>query len=217
MKTALLIQGYPSASQRIKDLWRYYKKSGFDIFGVDTEDGSCNWPEHIHRKAIGKNAYIEGGHLSQKLCDCVAWFLSDPIFTPYTHVCVIENDVIFLKPPPAMDVEITSRLAGFQVLPMKALKFWHNPWWMSREIAVKFVAGAKELLAAGENELGHPDFFFGLVCERYNLPVVDLPGAFSQNSFDNQYSLEIGRKAVREGAWVVHGVKTLDQLKYITT
>lgn len=215
MKTALLIQNYPAAAERVKLLWSYYRRAGLDIFGVSTEDGECFWPEAIPAKKIGINAYIQAGHLSKKLADCFDWFLTDPLFQSYDSVCVIENDTIFLGPFPDHGYHVTARLAGGPVPPMKAGRFWHNPWYLTRDMAKRFVSGAKELLAQGENELGNPDFFFGFVCERYMLPVVDFPGCMSQNSFDNPHSVEVGRRAVKEGCWCIHGVKTKAQLDAI--
>lgn len=207
MKTALMIQNYPAARDRIQFMFPQWEKSGMDLFGVDTEDGDCFWPKPIPTKKIGINAYIEAQHLPQKLVGCVNWFIGDSIFDGYTHLCIIENDTLIIKPPPYQEVVVASHLAGGRLPPMLASRFWHNPWWMSRVSCHMFCDEANRLLAKGSNELGNPDFFFGLVWETIGIDPFNMPDTYSENHIFHKEQVERAKASIDKGAWAVHGVK----------
>lgn len=215
MKTALLIQNYHSAKERIQWMWPFWKKSGFDLFGIDTEDKECFWPEKIPIKKIGIDAYIEGAHLPQKLIDCFRWFVEDEIFADYTHCCVIENDTLVLKIPYFDSLYAGGIHAGYKLPPMLANKYYHNPWWLSRNACERFVCCGQELIDEGKNECGHPDFFFGYVMEQLEEQVTEFTGTFSQNTILDDWQINPAREAVRAGAWAIHGVKSKSVLDAI--
>lgn len=215
MRTALLIQNYHNAKDRIQWMWPFWKKSGFDLFGVSTTDKECFWPEPIHSKKIGIDAYIEKKHLPQKLVDCFAWFLEDMIFDKYTHCCVIENDTLVLRIPQFDSLYAGGIHAGYKLPPMLANKYYHNPWWLSRNACERFVCCGQELIDEGHNENGHPDFFFGYVLEQLEEEVTHFQQTFSQNTILDKWQIDPAREAVRAGAWAIHGVKSKSVLDAI--
>lgn len=217
MKTALLIQSFPGANATVARHWPFYKLSGLDLFGVGREGNGCVWPEGVKAvKNIGVDSYINGNNLPSRLVECFRWFYADAIFLEYTHCMVIEYDGIFCVPPPAPP-EVAGHLAGYLMPPMKSLKFFHCPWWLSREAAIKFVAKGDELIAAGDYEHGNPDFFFGYVWQVLDIPVLPLVGTYSRNTIDGASSLQECRDLFHtKSMWFFHGVKTEMQLNAIT-
>ena len=67
------------------------------------------------------------------------------------------------------------------------------------------------MIAAGELEQGTPDYWTGLMIDRYQLPWSDFP-AFIRNTLDSPVSIHQARQAIRDGVYLVHGVKTAEQL-----
>jgi hypothetical protein len=222
MKTALIIQSYAGANATVARHWPYYKRSGFELFGVGRTNTRCEWPEPIPTKDIGEDSYINGDNLPRRLVDTFRWFIEDPIFKDFTHAMVIEYDTIFLRPPPDdTEIVLAAHRAGPNIPPMKSDGFWHNPWWLSKMAAMLFMTEGKLLLDRGENEMGHPDFFFGLVWQFVTKKFIEfkpshLEGTYSRNSLDIPADRIQARDLIRAGAvWAVHGVKTQAQLEEI--
>lgn len=216
MKTALLIHSFAGANEIVKRHWEFYKRSGFDIFGVGRTNTICLWPESMRTKNIGVDAYIDGDNLPRRLVDTFDWFLHDEIFKAYSHCCVIEYDTIFLTAPPAVDVTAAAHLAGGGYPGFTCSHFHHCPWWLDRENAGKFVAKGREMIAGGDIEKGSPDFFFSLVMERAGVDVKHLDGTFSRNSLDIPEDRKLCQTLIRSKLlWFVHGVKTKEQLEEI--
>jgi hypothetical protein len=215
MKAALLIHAYPGCEAGLIRHWPYFKRSGCDLFGVGREGHVMQWPESMVTKDIGPNGYIESGQLPERLTDTFQWFLEDPRFGQYTHAAIVEWDSIFLKPMPQLDGPAYAQLAGGNIAGLKARQYYHNPWILDRPTAQNFCDMADKQLAVGDRECGNPDFFFGLVFEKMNFAVEPLEGAFSRNSLDRLEDLELARDRVRQGYWLVHGVKTPAMLEGI--
>jgi hypothetical protein len=215
MKTALIIQSWAGATEAVKRHWPFYKRSGFELFGVGRTNTRCEWPEPIPTKDIGIDSYINGDNLPRRLVDTFRWFVEDPIFQSFTHACVIEYDLIFLREPPVIPA-VGAHRAGPNIPPMRSNSFYHCPWFADREHAKQFVAKGDELLVKGDFELGNPDFMFGLIWQELGVPVEHLDGTFSRNSLDLEPDRKLARILIREGQiWACHGVKTADQLSEI--
>jgi hypothetical protein len=218
MKTALIIQSYAGANATVARHWPFYKRSGFELFGVGRTNTRCEWPEPIPTKDIGEDSYINGDNLPRRLVECFKWYDQDPIFKDFHTAMVIEYDTIFLRCPPILAIGAAAHRAGPNIPPMKASSFWHNPWWIGKAFVGEFIEKAEALLASGENECGHPDFFFGLVWDMVGWKTVPkhLEGTFSRNSLDIPADRIMARDRIRAGElWAVHGVKTADQLAEI--
>ncbi len=98
--------------------------------------------------------------------------------------------------------------------------YWHNPWVFMREAAMKFLAEGRKRVSEGigwNTVESSPDVFVGIVCERLGQPIQgNLWKEFSRNSLDCAGDLDRAREAKRSGIDVIHGIKTTDELRYIT-
>lgn len=216
MNTALFIHSYAKANDIVQRHWSYYERSGFDIFGIGRTNTLCKWPKSMRTKDIGLDSYINGDNLCRRLVDTFDWFITDPIFQMYSHACVIEYDSVFIRPPPQIEIHVAAHLAGGRPPGSKATRFFHCPWWLSREQAQRFVQHGNELLRAGEYEGGTPDFFFARVFEDLKQRIEHLHGTFSQNTIEKAQFQKECRTLIEAGiVWFVHGIKTPEQLKAI--
>lgn len=216
MKTALFIHSYAAANEMVARHWPYWKRSGWDIFGVGRIGGKCQWPEPVPSRDIGIDEYINGDNLPCRLLLTYEWFVKDARFKDYTHACIVEPDTIFLKPAPVMEVAVAAHLSGFRQEGYQAAHFYHCPWWLDRVHALAFIPQACQLIEQGQIERGTPDYFFAWVWETLNIPVYNLPGTFSQNALDLDVPRILCRDLIRQDQlWFVHGVKTEAQLQEI--
>lgn len=216
MKTALFIHSYAAANENVRRLWEYYKRSGWDIFGVSRINTKCKWPENIPTKDIGVDAYIKGSNLPQRMVDTYDWFVTDHRFDDYQYACIIEHDGIFIKAPPEPMAEAMGHWAGGPVSPNLAGGFYHCPWWLERSTAQRFVECGNKLIKQGSYENGNPDFFFAWVLEHLGVQPKNLDGTYSRNSLDIGSDRDQCRDMIRKNTlWFVHGVKTEEQLHYI--
>jgi hypothetical protein len=217
----LSIMSYPGANDTVKRHWKYWRIQQADwLYGIGTTGGGCSWPETISgTREIGANKYILADHLPRRICDTIQSMLD----LPWTILVLIEYDCLILKRIPVEQMEhgIAAHLAGHRTWNSKAQRFYHNPWIFMREAAIKFVEAGRKIIEEGvcaENTPeSSPDVFFALVCERNEWPVqTDLWKEYSRNSLDNPVHLEEARQAVQNGVDVVHGIKTQQQLEYVT-
>jgi hypothetical protein len=213
----LLIQSYGGANHLIKPFWPYYAASGADeIVGVGTK-GDCVWPNGVKNVEIGINSYINGEVLPKRLLDTLAFGLT----TEHEHILISEYDTLYFHEIryQAMEHAVAAHRAGGQTFGSIAQAFYHNPWLFRREVAEKFIrtgtAAIRQGVCNGTAEQS-PDVFFGLCVERANLPVQDnLWREYSRNRYDIPGHLKQARQAYLDGASVIHGLKTIDQLEYI--
>lgn len=218
MKVALFIHAFPGVESTLARHWPYYKRAGWDIFGVGRENSAIQWPESMLTKDIGPNGYIDNGKLPERLVETYRWFLTDYRFHEYSHAAVIEYDSIFTAAPRLVDVPfmVGANLAGHRHGNFKAEHFYHNPWILSVIGAKMFVTKADELLAKGEREFGHPDLFFGLVWQELGAPVRHLDWTFSRNTIESEEDQTMARERILSGKVIFcHGIKTEAQLKAV--
>ena len=221
----LLVQSYPGANEAFERHYSYYLKSGADrIVGIGTTDGGCKFPEGCESTIIGKNSYINGSVLPQRLIDTLKYGVTqnDPV------ICVCEYDTLFFRhlPIERMEHAVAAHYTGGQTWGSKARSFYHGPWVFHREAARRFVECGQDEIDKGicgplNQPHPHPpecstDVFFGYVTERHNFTVQDgLWKEFTRNSFDLPGSLEAAREAYRAGVDVIHGCKTKAELDFI--
>ena len=209
----LAIHSYPGANATVARHWPYFQNAGAGyIVGIGTTDGGCQWPEEVTSVNIGKNAYLDGPHLPQRLLDTLDHFEgSDNV------IVICEYDCVFFKPLPLNELEgVGLYLTGGKAPGCKGHFFAHSPWAFHPDVVPKVITEGRKMLAAGEYEAGSPDTFLGLLCERTGIPVqFGLWGQYSRNSLDIPEQLEEARQACLDGVHVIHGVKTPEQLSYI--
>jgi hypothetical protein len=221
-----LIQTYPNGSQALLRHWEFFKRSGAEeIWVIVTEDGICEVPEGVVTFKVGRDSYINGHVLPERLINTLEVGLA----SDHNFIMCCEYDVIFQNAIryKEMTEDAASCRAGSQTWWSKAKSFYHNPWLFQREFASKFVEEGRKVIAEGcctrnpgeaSTPESSPDVFFGYVCERLNQTVqTDLWTEFSQNSFDIPGTLELAREAYLHGVDVIHGIKTERELHYVLT
>lgn len=214
MKTAVLVQSHSGANPLVARHYPWWRKSGLDLFGIGRENTNCVWPKEMPSFRIGQEGKSD---LSDRLVKTFDLFLSDPRFDGYTHCMVIESDAIFLAPPPYDHIEAAATHAGGPIAGLKAKEFFHTPWWLSRAMAERFVAMGASMVKRGDVEKNTPDFFITLAFEYLKEPIGWLAGTYSRNTLDIQRDLLEVRGLVRDKKlWYVHGLKTQQQLDFIT-
>jgi len=224
-RTFLAIHSYPGANDTVARHWRYFlRQKAQKIYGIGTEGGGCEWPGGNHTE-IGKNSYIDGPVLPMRMLDTIDFFL--PL--DWDILIIAEYDTVIFN---RIEVEWMNRclaghLAGGKTWESKAEHFYHNPWLFDHGVAEDFVRTGREAIADGicgkktENAYatpeGSPDVFFGYMAEYLGLDVQDdLWTQYSQNDLKDHARLVGAREAFLNNVDVIHGIKTKDELDYIT-
>lgn len=216
----LFIHSYPGANEPVKRHWEYYKRSGCSrIIGVAPVEGQCEWPEEVPEIRIGDGKYMNGDNLPKRLMETVIYSVMK-FGGENETICIAEYDTIFLRPVPDFKGVAAFR-AGGQTFGSKASCFYHNPWMFDCESGERLAREMRKILDEGHCGYGtpesSPDVFFGYACERLGIDVQQLLYEYSRNTIDNPQYLEEARQHIKEGCHVVHGVKTKDQLEFITS
>jgi hypothetical protein len=210
----LAVQAFPGSNSACARHYPLWKHCGFDrIVGIATVGGGCKFPAGMEYVEIGRNSYISGDHLPRRFIDTAAWLLSQP---NWREASIIEWDTITLKQfPSVLNVDgLHAHLAGYGGGRFKALKFFHNPWTANIGTWHQVVKFGRQMIAEGDIELGHPDFFIGLLCQRFGLPITEsLIQCYSQNTIASPWQIADARKHIALGAIAVHGVKSAEVLK----
>jgi hypothetical protein len=226
----LLVQTYTAAKETLIRHWPYFLKSGADEIWIvtTTDDNDLSWyPKDVTIVKIGNNSYINGGHLPQRLIDTLKTGLGNK--TKFQHICICEYDTVFFHPLPIQRMEhaVAGYYAGGQTWNSKASAFYHNPWVFFREAAIKFVEKGQEAINEGvcgyqtnsafATPEGSPDVFVGYACEHYDIPIQgNVWTEYSRNDLKGNGYLEEARQAYLGGYDVIHGIKTKEELEYIT-
>lgn len=214
MRTILAVMSHPEANELVARHWQYYERAGADvILGVETEGGGCEWPKQCtFRAVIGERGYVNAGRLPKRLVGILDACLT---LGPFDQIAVIEADTIFLRQIPKLLPGMTAMLRGPGTPQYKGKSYYHCPWMFTREAAARTFLAGHNLILAGEIERGYTDRFVGWAVEKYGIPVHQLP-MYSRNELDSIEYLVEAKRAIEDGAISVHGVKTAEQLEYIT-
>lgn len=182
---------------------------------IATENTHCEIPEGASELKIGVDDYINGAHLPRRLIDSISRLLDKP----WDVLMLAEYDTVIFNRirVEAMEHAMAAHLAGH----MPAYHFYHNPWVLHREVAEKFIQTGETVIRDGVCSYGSiessPDVFFGLVCFMLKMPIQhNLWREFSRNSMTNEGDLELAKACYRDGYDVIHGIKTKEELEYIT-
>lgn len=213
--TLLLIHSHPEANACLARNWPYFLRAGCDILGIGRVGGQCRWPAGTPCVDIGETIAthwkLEPGNLPRRYVDTFRHCLQSPDLNGYTDFFLTDYDTLILKALPAHPGGLVAAKMCGPSIGFKASCAVCHPWWMDRLTAAAFVKAGDEMIAAGELEQGTPDYWTGLMIDRYRLPWSDFP-AFIRNTLDNPESVAQARQAILAGVWLVHGVKTEDQL-----
>jgi hypothetical protein len=211
----LLVHVHPSAEGTTRRHWPYWLRAGYDrIVGITTEGGGCYWPNG-DTVAIGPDRYIDGPHLCNRLIRTFEFGVNQGA----DEICVIEHDTVFFKPMPfPFPAGFTMNRTGGNIAPWKCKEFSHNPWHLDAATARACIEMGDKMIAEGDIEGGNPDLFLGLLTE-YVYPLIrvndGLFKSYTRNALDQPAHLQEARKAYRDGAHVIHGVKHAREIDYI--
>lgn len=225
----LLIHSWGGANETVKRHWPYFLNFGASrIVGVSTEIGDCVWPKGTDHVVSGNGKYMDGPNLPNRLMETIriGGLLDD---NEEWFVCC-EYDTLCLDPKALSGIEqiktdeptVFCHRTGGQTFDAKVDWFSHNPWVWNKAAARVLVPEMQKILDEGHCGYGKaessPDVFWAFACERAGVTVLfDFWKQFTRNSLDIPGDLEAARDAALNGAQVLHGVKTKEQLDYILT
>lgn len=226
MKTLMGIFSYPGGSDALERHWSYFKRQDAEIWGIGTTDDLCRWPSEMQDHIlVGINSYIDGEHLPQRMVDTIYTFLD----VEWDTLILLEYDTLILNPIDVKELNspMASHLTGFGTWGSKVDRFYHNPWVFERTVAYDFVTEGQKAIDHGvcgkrnKNELarpeGSPDVFFAYVADKMAVAVQDdLWTEYTQNDLKHPERLAGAREAFLNGVDIIHGVKTREELDYIT-
>lgn len=205
--------------------WPYFQRQEADWNYIITTNLFCDTPPGVPTMSVAEDKYIDGAHLPQRLIDTMARLLE----LPWEILILAEYDTLIINRirTEAMELAVAGHLTGYQTWGSKAKTYYHNPWVMMREPAIKFVAAGQKAIdegvcgQKGPNAYGapesSPDVFFGYVCETAGIKVQpNLWNEYTRNSFDHPGHLDEARAAYRAGVDVIHGCKSKEELDFIT-
>lgn len=214
----LAVHSYGGANDAFFRHFPYYKNSGATrIVGIGTEKGDCVFPEGCDSVIIGDGKYMEGANLCQRLLDTLEWFLKQP----QERMVLCEYDVIFLRAIKPW-IGLAADFTGTRTWGSQAPWIAHNPWCFDKATAALFLRVGQVCIQTQHVSYGKPDsspdVFFGWVCSVAGIEVNHGHFTlFTRNSLDIPGDLALAREAYRNGVDVIHGLKTAEELEFITT
>jgi hypothetical protein len=221
MPTLLAIQSYPAASERLNMLWPWYELTGWQILGIDCEDGQHPWPKNTPSIQVGK----VGQHvpftssLAQKFVVSLKAVFEDPKYADVTDLCLVESDGMFLRKPPIHAGGIVAPLTGWCPPAWNSGNgmFCHCPWWMDRETGLEMIRIGQWLIDNNEVGNGSTDIFVGKIIAVGGLRFTEaLTWSCNGGGLRKPPSNMVqALKAVRNGVWFLHGIRTKDELDEI--
>lgn len=216
MITLLVIQSWGGALEQVRRQWPYYTLPGWDICGCCPEDSFHTWPAEIrYCELIGKSAYFPNPQLVKTWVKTWETLLLRDCYKKYESFCMIEYDSVFLRQPPPHPGGLFSHLAGGPMQGFKASRFFHCPWFADRATAAIIVEEGNKLISEGEFEHGSPDVFLGLITDRRPEIKVTETGTFSTNGGGWPDHKDAIAKAVKNGCWFAHGLRTQQELDWV--
>lgn len=224
MKTLLAILATPGDAELIDRHWPYFRQTGWDILGVGTEDGKCEWPSKVHRLDIGvmgKKQMPCGSvifDLVRQEIEIWKWFLDHP---EYDSVCVMEPDNLILRKPPehpGNGLYLITQLPNY-ARPGLFSTVWYasTPRWSDRRCTEQLYRHGREMFLAGNHEMFVSDRFPAHVCERHHIPWIAQPAwspsanVWDAKDWQTAWARD-AKAAIRMGCYCLHSVKHQWQL-----
>lgn len=221
MPTLLAIISHPKDNALVARHWPFFKMTKWDIVGFGTDDGKCEWPEHIPRVDNGKMG------TRQTPCGSSIWGLVEQeleiwkyfLDSDYDSVCVVEADNLFTRQPPNHPggTYLVTLLPNMSPPGLfKTSTYFSTPRWADRGIARRLYDHGLEMYQLGDHEHWISDRFPALVCYRHQIPFMAQP-AWSPSVFvanDGEW-IRDARAAIGMGGYCLHSVKHEWQLEAV--
>lgn len=226
MKTLLVILSHSGANETVQRHWPWYERAGCDILGVGRENTNSVWPLFNNAQLSNGNHYIGslnvgqesgpvGANHIERFTNVLQALTVEARFMLYERFAIIEYDGIFTKPIPDTAPGLTTKLAGHLTPGFMSEHFYHTPWIVDEDTGIDIVRYGKRMLKAGLIEHGFIDRWLGLMHDLYKFPLHDLGHlSYTQNTI-LPHHYDDARKAVKNGAFYLHGVKTHEALEAI--
>lgn len=218
MKTLLVVLSHSGYNEVVARHWPFFLKGDCDILGIGRVNTKCVWPSErlVGYHDVGEESYVNGDNHIRRFLDTVEHCLTSEYLKVYSAFCLTEADACLFAPVPEI------KPGQFITLPMGGgsdgfygTQFFHTPWFMDRIVAGRILRYGKRMLRAGLIEKGFIDRFLGLLVDLSDIEVTPAE-AYSQNTLDTPEKIQDAARAVREGAWHVHGLKTPEQLRQLS-
>lgn len=211
--TAVMIQAHRAEQELFKANLPYFMVSGGRMLCVDASDA----PLTIVPKGIEHRTVVVSNSGKRFHPERLIRVFEVAIETGEDSVLLTECDSVFVRVPEAVPDGFGCFIAGY-CPPEWGCGEWpflHPPFYMSRDVAKKWVEAAIRIVDADAGN-GTPDVFAGMVCVQAGIPIVQL-NVYSTNGLDMRAKSKLleARKAFHNGVWHIHGIKRHDHLEFI--
>lgn len=209
----ILVQAHGAVERALVRHWPWLMKSGCDIMATSPEDDPL---KGVRGPLLGKVIAGDASNLYRLQERAVMAFemCLERLQLRYSSVMLLHYDCVFLG---AVPMRVPKGLETFRYRSsykqFKADWKCGPPWWFSWEALEKFTAGAKARPV--DYEQGYLDHWIPAICEEFNVPVVqtDLI-SYSCSSLTEPSRVE-AEESIRTGHPLVHGVKSVEDLKWV--
>ena len=213
-KTLVLVLTHPGGQEILSRNWPYIIKCGCDVCVVNhagTPNARIQGSQALLNASIGTDPDKMPHRYVSRFMEVLEYCVT---LDNYRNFCLVEGDVIFVRPLPDHPGGMVATLAGGSSEGFHASRFYHCPWWVSYKTAEKILRWGKLMLGAGLHEHGFIDRFIGLMADLYPLQITEAKW-YSQNTILPQ-NYSDARKYLDLGGWGAHGVKDQRTLEALT-
>lgn len=223
MKTLLCVLTHSAANETFARNFPWYQRAGLPILGVGRVDKEMFWPNDIEHIDIGDEEYIKDDAQLWRFVTLLtllrAGLGQQPDKPPYDAYAITEYDCIWTRKMPEIPgwsfISLATQIAGHKSGGFRGSRFFHCPWIVQRKDLAYFIDYGERMLNAGLNEHGFIDRWLGLMADLYDIRVHEING-YTRNTLDQPEHIAQAIDAIKDGACVIHGVKTADQLAAVT-
>lgn len=214
MSTLVVILAHKAVNDRVNGGWEWYTLSGCDICGVGRMGSKwgAGLKKLVYTMNFGCDSYDDQ---IQRFLYVLELLLLLPNLLQYSSFCFTEYDVIFPRPLPAHTGGLVTTPAGSRSQGFAGKTFFHSPWWIDRATAGSMLTFGRRMLVADIREKGFLDRWIGLMVDLYDIPWTPIR-SYTRNTIDNDQAVVEARKALDDGVYLIHGIKTMRQLELVT-
>jgi hypothetical protein len=219
MSTLIMVIAHPGATEILNRNLPWLARGGADIAVFNHETTDVKFQGANYHFYGGRNpgemphSYLDRFLMALDLCygNNFVGNYSDFLVTEPDSICVRHLPIF----PSTTDSGLITTVAGHRSGGFRGEHYFHAPWWMDRWTLNSVNTFAKRMVKAGITEQGFIDRFLGLLADLYDINVMQAK-SYSENTLETPESWEKARKAIAEGAYFVHGIKTQQQLYEVT-
>jgi hypothetical protein len=222
MSTLIMVIAHPGATDILNRNLPWLARGGADIAVFNHEGARFTSPlvrSHFYGgrdPGMMPHSYLDRFLMALDLC---ANGCNGNPHVNYSDFLITEPDSICLRHlpifPATTDSGLITTVAGHRSGGFRGEHYFHAPWWMDRWTLNSVKVFANRMVKAGITEQGFIDRFLGLLVDLYDIKVMEAK-SYSENTLETPESWAKARKAIADGAYFVHGIKTQQQLDEVT-